>query len=376
MQLPPFALERYFAQHEFSATHLLCASDCQSRSLGDLLDGEPGSREKWESLGLGYTESAGHPELRTAIAALYERAQPEDVLVHAGAEEAIFGFMNVALGPGDHMIVHWPCYQSLFQVAETRGCEVTRWEGNPDRGWRLHTADLIKQFRPNTKAVVLNCPHNPTGYLMERSQFSEVAKLVESRGAILFMDEVYQGLEYEPGTALPSACDISPTAVSLGVMSKSFGLAGLRIGWVATKNQPILAAMAKFKDYTSMCNSAPSEFLSTLALRQRRRIFAENRAIIASNLVLLDGFFADHADLVDWARPNAGCIGFPRWKGGSSDLFCQAVLKKSGVLLAPGGKFAYGDSHFRIGFGRRNFPAALAALRGYFGDSGTNPGNF
>lgn len=365
MNLPPFALERYFARHEFTAPHLLCASDCESLSVEELLDFEPSARAGFEALWLGYTESAGHPDLRRAIASLYGAVLPEEVLVYAGAEEAIFSFMNVALRPEDHVVVHWPCYQSLFQVAEGIGCEVTRWESDSSAGWRLDTGFLKKALRPNTKAVVLNCPHNPTGYLMERSQYEEVIQIVEAHGAILFMDEVYKGLEYDRTMELPSACDLSERAVSLGVMSKSFGLAGLRIGWVATRNRGLLSQLASFKDYTSMCNSAPSEFLATLALRHKERVLARNRAVIAENIALLDALFEGHADRLKWVRPRAGCIAFPEWKGGSSDAFCQSVLEKSGVLLAPGSKFGYGDRHFRIGFGRRSFPTALGALEKY-----------
>ncbi len=361
MSLPPFALERYFAKHEFSVAHLLCASDCEAHNVGEVLGFEPGARERLDEVWLGYTESAGHPELRAAIAGLYQNAKPEDVLVHAGAEEAIFNFMHATVKRGDHIVVHWPCYQSLFQVAESLGCEVTRWEAKPAQGWRVDVGELKKALRPNTKAVILNCPHNPTGFLMDRSDYLDVVKTVDAHGATLFMDEVYKGLEYEPGTELPYACDLSERAVSLGVMSKSLGLAGLRIGWVTTKDRALLAEMAKLKDYTSMCNSAPSEFLSVVALRHRDKLLRRNRGIIAENVVLLDRFFAEHYDRFEWVRPKAGCIAFPKVLKGSSEEFCDKVLKSGGVLLAPGSKFSY-DGHFRIGFGRRNFPTALAAF--------------
>lgn len=361
MKLPPFALERYFAAHEFSVEHLLCASDCESHSVGEVLAFEPGARERLDEVWLGYTESAGHPQLREAIASLYRTGRAADVLVHAGAEEAIFNFMHAVAGPGDHVVVHWPCYQSLFQVAESIGCQVGRWEAKPGAGWRLDLDELKRALRPNTKAVVLNCPHNPTGYLMEEGELREAVKIVEGHGAVLFMDEVYKGLEYEPGAALAYAYDLSETAVSLGVMSKSLGLAGLRIGWVATKNRAVLGEMAKLKDYTSMCNSAPSEFLSVVALRHREKLLRRNRGIIAENLALLDRFFAARSDRFEWVRPKAGCIAFPKVLQEGADAFCERVLTKAGVLLAPGSKFSY-DGHFRLGFGRRNFPSALAAL--------------
>jgi len=358
--LPPFRLERFFAQHEFSAPYLLCTSDCESLTLDELLDDK--SKEAFGKLWLGYTESTGHPELRAQISQLYQTAQPDQVLVHAGAEEAIFNFVNSYLSPGDHLVVHWPCYQSLFQIAESRGCVVTKWEANPEKNWELDIDFLRDSLKPSTKAVILNLPHNPTGYWMESSRLKEVAKLVDESGAVLFLDEVYRGLEHR-GDPLPAGCDLSPTAVSLGVMSKSFGLPGLRIGWIATKNRKVFEAMASFKDYVSLCNSAPSEFLATVALKKKEALLKRNREIVLRNLEALNVFFARFSDKFEWARPQAGCLAFPRLKGElSASAFCDEILKRSGVLLAPSPTFSYGDRHFRIGFGRTQNALAVEKL--------------
>ena len=365
MKIPPFELERYFAAHEFTAPYLLCSSDCESLALRELLALEPDAHSRLENLWLGYTESLGNPELREAIAGLYETVTKDEILVHAGAEEAIFNFMNVALGPGDHVIVHWPCYQSLFQVAASIGCEVTKWEARADEGWELDVDDLRKSLKKNTKAVVLNVPHNPTGYLMGKEKLAEVVEVLRRNGVLLFMDEVYKGLEYDPGAALPSACDAYEHAVSLGVMSKSFGLAGLRIGWIATRNRAVYGGMAKFKDYTTICNSAPSEFLATLALRHRERILDRNRIIIRENLALLNGFFQRRDKYFSWGTPKAGCIAFPKLKLNTADQFCAELLKQSGVLLAPGSRFGFDKSHFRIGFGRASCPDVLKRFESY-----------
>ena len=117
MQLPNFKLERYFARYEFDVEHLLCCSDCESLAIADVLALEPGARERFEEHWLGYTESLGSPSLRRAVSCLYDSISPDYVLVHSGAEEAIFLFMHAILQPGDHVIVHWTCYQSLANVA-------------------------------------------------------------------------------------------------------------------------------------------------------------------------------------------------------------------------------------------------------------------
>ncbi len=363
MPLPPFKLERYFAKYEFQVAYTLCSSDCESVSIGDLLALEPDSREKMESHWLGYTESPGAPSLRREIAAIYETIAPGHILVHTGAEEAIFLFMHAALGAGDHLIVHSPCYQSLTDVALGLGCAVTRWQAREQNNWRLDLDELTGLIRPNTRAIVVNTPHNPTGYLMSRADYFTLNEIARERNLILFSDEVYRESEYDPQTRLPSACDLNDTAVSLGVMSKTYGLPGLRIGWVATRNHEIYDRMAALKDYTSICNSAPSEFLAELALRHRQTLATRNLYLIRSNLQLLDAFFASHADRFAWVRPQAGPIGFAKLKQGDVDAFCHDLVTQAGVLLLPGTLFDDIGNHFRIAFGRANMPQALARLQ-------------
>jgi aspartate/methionine/tyrosine aminotransferase len=365
MPLAPFGLERYFARYEFSARFLLCASDCESVPVGELLAMEPGADEAFHRLRLGYTESAGSPTLRAEIRRIYADLDPEAVLVHAGAEEAIFLFMHAVLAPGDHLVVHSPCYQSLAEVARGIGCGLSAWRADEAAGWALDPDDLRRALTPATRAIVINTPHNPTGYLMDLDRFREVVRIAGERGITLFSDEVYRESEHDPADRLPAACDLSETAVSLGVMSKTYGLAGLRIGWVASRNADILPRMARLKDYTTICTSAPSEFLAEVALRHRRTIVSRNVGIIRENLAVLDAFFARHRDTFAWQRPRAGSIAFPRLLGRDVGEFCHELVTEAGVLLAPGTLFGDAGNHFRIGFGRKDLPRAVAALDGF-----------
>jgi len=371
MQLTPFKLERYFARYEFNVKYLLCSSDCESLSVGDLLALEPEADEGLKRHWLGYTESPGAPSLRQEISRIYTGIQPEQVLVHSGAEEAIFLFMNAILQPGDHIIVHWPCYQSMFEIARSIGCEVTFWEARLQTDWALDLDELKRSLRPNTRAIIVNTPHNPTGSLMPQADFRALNQLAQERGIILFSDEVYRELEYDQAERLPSACDINPNAVSLGVMSKAYGLAGLRIGWVVTHNSSVLASMAALKDYTTICSSAPSEYLSELALRQRGQIAGRNLQIIHDNLSRLDAFFAERADRFEWVRPKAGPIAFPRLIGEDVEQFCHQLVTSSGVLLLPGTVYDHPGNHFRLGFARKNMPQALAQLEQFLDQRAT-----
>lgn len=365
MQLPQFKLERYFARYEFDVEHLLCCSDCESLAVEDLLALEPNGWERLQEHWLGYTESQGSPALRHQISRLYRTISPEQVLVHSGAEEAIFLFMHAVLQAGDHIIVHWPCYQSLEAVAVSIGCRVTRWQAREERGWALDLDELRDLLRPTTKAIVINLPHNPTGYLMPSDTFLEMVEIARSRGITLFADEVYRESEYAVEDRLPAACDRDPRAVSLGVMSKTYGLAGLRIGWIATRNAAVYERVAALKDYTTICNSAPSEFLAELALRHRQRLIERNVGIILSNLALFDAFFERHAGTFTWQRPKAGPIAFPRLRHGDSEVFCRRLVEEAGVLLLPGAVFDDEGNHFRIGFGRRDASEALAQLEAF-----------
>ncbi len=367
MQLPAFKLERYFAQYEFNVKYVLCASDCESFSIQDLLAFEPDAAKRFHQHWLGYTESLGSPSLQREICNLYDNIAPQQVLVHTGAEEAIFLFMHAALDATDHIIVHWPCYQSLFEVARSIGCQVTLWKAREEIGWSLDLDELHQYLRPNTKAVIINTPHNPTGYLMPPDAFQQIARFCLDKGIILFSDEVYRESEYRRADRLPAACDLGAHTVSLGVMSKTYGLAGLRIGWIATQNTDIYGRMAALKDYTTICNSAPSEFLAELALRHRAKLAARNLEIIAGNLDLLGPFFARHADRFVWQRPQAGSIGFPQLIGEDVNSFCEDLVKNAGVLLLPGTLYEDQGNHFRIGFGRKNFPDALSRLEEYLG---------
>jgi aspartate/methionine/tyrosine aminotransferase len=374
MQIKPFNLERYFASYEFNVKYLLCSSDCESLSVNDLLAFEPGADEGLKRHWLGYTESPGAPSLRQEISRIYTGIQAEQVLVHSGAEEAIFLFMHAVLQPGDHVVVHWPCYQSLFEIARSIGCEVTFWEARLQNRWALDLDELKRSLRSNTRAVIVNTPHNPTGSLMPQADYRMLNAFTQERGIILFSDEVYRELEYDPADRLPSACELNPDAVSLGVMSKAYGLAGLRIGWIATHNTQVSARMAALKDYTTICSSAPSEYLAELALRHRGQIAGRNLKIIHDNLSLLDAFFAAYADRFEWVRPRAGPIAFPRLIGEEVEQFCHQLVTSAGVLLLPGTMYDHAGNHFRLGFARKNMPQALAQLEQFL-DQRTTTGS-
>jgi aspartate/methionine/tyrosine aminotransferase len=371
MNPAPFQLERYFAVHEFTARYLMCSSDPESLSIADLLAFEPGSMEGLGRTWLGYTEYPGAPELRQELATLYESIDIDHLIVHTGAQEAIFSFVNSMLKAGDHMIVHMFGYQSHYSIAEALGVSVSPWLARESENWALDPDDLEKLVLPETKAVLICAPHNPTGYLPDRGRFDAVVDFARRRGLWLFSDEVYRGLEHDPAARLPAACDLYEKAISLGALSKSHGLAGLRVGWVATRDRDVLAGMSSFKDYLSISNSAPSEYLAAIAVRNTSALIERNTSIVRNNLAVLDTFFARHHEILEWRRPSAGTVAFPRLKRGEAERFCAEVLERTGVLLLPSTLLDHGNEHVRIGLGRRNMPDVLQILENYLRERGT-----
>ena len=362
MRIEAFGLERYFAAHEFRVRHVLSASDCESLSLAELLGmASPEAAALWRDLRLGYTESQGHPRLREEIAGLYESVAPGGVVV-AAPEEAIFVAMHALLEPGDHVVVPAPAYQSLHEVPRSIGCEVTPWPLEVGaNGWRLDVGRLEGSLTERTRMVVVNFPHNPTGSMATRAELDAVVALAASRGAWLFSDEMYRLLEHDLADRLPAVADLYDKGISLSGLSKAFGLPGLRIGWLAARNAELPARLLEFKDYTTICSSAPSEVLAIAALGACEEILARNLAIVRPNVAEAERFFAAHSGRFDWLAPRAGSVAFPRFRGGgTAHELCAGLLDSSGVMLVPGSLFgAYGE-HVRIGLGRRDLPEGLA----------------
>jgi aspartate/methionine/tyrosine aminotransferase len=367
VRIADFELERYFARWEFSVDYLLCASDLEGYPMADLLGlADDETRALWSGLTLGYTESTGHPLLRREIASLYDSVEPDEVVVFAGAEEAIFCLVNVLLEPGDGVIVTWPGYQSLHEVARAAGAEVTLHELHEADGWAIDLDRMRAELTPRTKLIIVNAPHNPTGMLPDRATYDGLVALAADAGAHLLVDEVYRFLELDPVDRLPAGADALGRGISLGVMSKSFAMAGLRIGWLATHDREVLDRATRFKDYTTICSSAPAEILAIIGLRARDRVLERSLSIVESNLARLDTFFAAWADRFSWVRPRAGSVGYPRLLADQPiDRFAASLVEAEGVLLLPGSRFGHESQHFRLGFGRTDLPVALEKLEAF-----------
>ena len=362
MRINDFKLECYFAQHEFSAPYLLAQSDCESLSVGELLALEPGSEAGLLAQRLGYTETWGDPELRDLVAALYQGFNREHVLMLHGAQEGIFAFMNVMLGEGDHMVAMFPNYQSAYEVANcVPGCACSRWELR-DAGdrWELDFDELATLVRPNTRLIAVTSPNNPTGYTFTNAQIEQLCDFCRERDLVLFADEVYRGTELD-GEPRVSFGERYEKAIVLGVLSKSYGLPGLRVGWLALRCTELLDQVARYKHYLSICDAAPSEYLAKVALRHGPQLLARNTQLIRANKELARQLFERHPSLLEFKDTPAGPVAFHKVNTGMPiDDFCKLAVQKAGVLLLPASVYDVEDPYVRMGYGRANVPESLA----------------
>jgi len=360
--LRDFALERFFARWEFTAPHMLSASDCEPLTIRELLDVAGQPADALLDLGLGYTEAPGSLYLRERIATFYPGLGPDDVLVTNAPEEAIFLAMMTLATPGARVVVQTPCYQALAEIARWRGADVVPWPMvETDSGWTADLERLDELLGIPTNVLVINAPHNPTGWLPTRAEYDRIRASARKTGARLFMDEMYRGLEHDPRDALPPAAALDDRAVSLWGMSKAFGLGGLRIGWLVSQDQALLDEALRLKDYTSICATAPGERLAFVALGAADLITARHRLTIDKNLSLLRAF-AERTGVLAWRAPKAGSIVFPRWLPGAATAFCERAARDAGCVVVPASTFAWGDDHVRFGLGRSELAAGLAVL--------------
>ena len=371
-----FSLEVFFSKWEFAARHHLTASDAESVTLSRLLElATPADRDRFMALHLGYTQTFGSPTLREAIAASYSGVPAQDILCFAGAEEGIYVGMRTLLEAGDHAIVLTPNYQAAetlpLAICETTGVPLVESED-----WALDVDAIKDAVRPNTKLISINFPNNPTGTVPERAAFDSLVELCRKHGIWLFSDEVYRGLERSDADRLPQLAEVYERGLSLNVMSKAFGLPGLRIGWIACRDRALLARMERYKHYLSICNSAPSEVLAEIALKARETLLARNRSLVVENLKRLDGFFAKFESLFEWRAPKGGCVAFPRYLGSDGvEEFCLRLVEESGVLLLPASIYRSEltetpRDRFRIGYGRANLAAGLEAMEAWLSGAG------
>eukprot|EP01091_Cochliopodium_minus_P008443 TRINITY_DN1918_c0_g1_i1.p1 TRINITY_DN1918_c0_g1~~TRINITY_DN1918_c0_g1_i1.p1 ORF type:complete len:283 (+),score=56.77 TRINITY_DN1918_c0_g1_i1:403-1251(+) len=274
--------------------------------------------------------------------------------------------MQSLLKQGDH-VISVASYASLENLPKALGAELTSINLEPkDKEWSLDLDLIKKNIKKNTKLIVLNFPNNPTGCVINIATLNDIVHIARKNNIYILSDEVYRFLEIDQNNRLPNISDIYENGVSLNVMTKAYGLGGLRIGWVATQNKKLLDDMVSYKLYTSICNSAPSEILALIALKNKENILQRNRKIMLENLVLLDSFFAKYPHLFRFIRPRGGCMAYVQLLSNkNSELFARDLRNNANILVLPSNLFNIPGNYFRIGFGKRTTPLILQKFESF-----------
>ena len=370
MKIAPFLTEHYFAQYEFTTPYQLCNSDCETITIEELLKLADMPLEQLGGLSLGYTETLGLPQLREAIAETYEGLKTEDIVMLATPVEGIYLAAHAALNPGDEVVVLTPAYDALINTFEhvVGTANVHRWEfvlSENNSRWELDFDQLSNLISPKTKLLVVNFPHNPTGYLPTQDQLNELANIVEQNNLILFCDEMYFGLVHSGTLEISSAAEVTKKAIVLSGLSKTYGLPGLRTGWLVIQDEALRENLINWKFYTSICASAPSEFLALAAWKVRDQLRDKSVSQIEHNLDLANSFFERWPDLFTWRKPMAGSVALVGMNVPSITVFAAQLAKNAGVLILPATTLGSDDQHLRMGFGRAAFGEALEKFEAY-----------
>jgi aspartate/methionine/tyrosine aminotransferase len=363
MNLPPFLLDRWLEQYAPKTEFNFAPSTGPVWTLGQLLGIAEG-----DLLGqlldtrITYTHSRGMADLRAAIAGL-EGVDPDEIQVVTGASEALLILCFLAAGPDANVVVPSPGFPSNKAVPASFGIAVREYRLRPENEFRLDREEVCGLVDGNTRFVLVNSPHNPTGSVVSDADLETLHDFCVARRVQLVVDQVYHPIYH--GAAARSAARL-PGATVISDFSKALCLSGLRIGWMVERDSDRRANYTNARNYFTITNGVLNERLAVAAIEHSQAIYARAQEVASNNLALLDEVFARYENIVCWHRPQGGMIAFP-WLASEKDSrdFCVRLAER-GVLIVPGDCFEY-PSHFRVGFAAsgERFAAGLEIFEGF-----------
>lgn len=354
MKINDFQVERWLNVYENEAQYELAETDIKAFTLEELnqLVPEEDLLQILLRMKLGYNPTMGSERLRILIANLYGgNTTAKNILITTGAIEADFLLSNVFVNQGDKVIVPWPAYQALYSTAEACGAQIQFWKLSPENNFQPDLDELSFLVDHQLKLLILNIPHNPTGAVINRKQLGMILNWAEEYGFYVLCDEVYHELFLQPDSVPPYARSLSERAISVGSMSKAYGLSGLRLGWIAGSEE-IIEQCWQLKDYTSISNSPISDYLAQLALIHAEKITRRNHTIIHQNHAVMEEWFKKNNRYFHYYLPDAGVLCFPELKNitVSSRQLALDLFHSKSLLVVPGECFDM-PGYLRIGFG-------------------------
>jgi len=358
MRIRDFGVEIWMNRWETRCRYNLAETCVDSLTLGALLDlaglDQGALLEQLLAMRLTYGAIEGTERLRAAIAALYDTATPDDVLVAHGAIGANHLVYEALVEPGDVVVSIVPTYQQHTSIPESLGAQVRLLRLREERGW-LPDLDELRSLAAGAKVIALVNPNNPTGSLLDGAALRHIAAIARRAGAWIVADEVYRGLDQDGAGTSPSLVDLYERTVGIGSMSKAFSLAGLRLGWV-TAPREVLDAVSRHRDYSVISVGMVDDLLASLALEAREALLARNRAIARANLAALDAWVRAEPG-ISYVKPRSGTTALLRYEADlPSESLCLRLLEAEGVLFTPGSALDI-EGYLRIGYA--NNPAVL-----------------
>lgn len=321
----------------------LTESSVRDRSLNDL------NLNVNDTL-LCYGDHIGNPDLRKIIVSENINLKPEDVLVTAGASAALFIIATSLLEKGDHIVVVRPNYATNIETPKAIGCEISYLDLSFNNGFRIDLSELESLIRPETKYVSITYPHNPTGVMLNEQELAQIVELIESKGCLMVFDETYREMTF--GKVLPIAASLSPKVISVSSLSKTYGIPGIRLGWLVCKEKELMDLFLCAKEQIGICGSVIDEAIGYEALSQKNTWLVENNAYISKSFSIVKKWI-ENEELMEWVEPQGGCVCFPRIKPKVKidiDRFYDVLNNKYGTYVGPGHWFEQSRRHFRIGY--------------------------